>query len=399
MNVYLTAYIYIPVSSVESKEETLRNQVTHKMVHPLLSLISSCSVENIIPVITSEIAMSLRTAKVLCRMSWEAYFPDINVEQFGYKLVDVIFDIPSDTSCFIATRKNAICLCFRGTQSLNNILTDVNITRTEFNPYDDASMNPLVHTGFLCAYLSVQKKIIDTIARLLGAKAHVSDHEITPELVRKNTISMTGNINSNIELLNQGLQRVMSALPFYESNEEQLKQVFNEKFVSNFAPPEIFESVESIADDLELPSNLISGKKIYLTGHSLGGALASLCAFDLRSKFRELDENSIESYTFGSPRVGNIGFSLAYNRKIPCTYRFVNNDDIVPSIPQVLFLYRHVGIEISCDEFGNVVENPSFVERSLKRGVSVADHSLTKYCAGLDIAAQQKTNLILQRNR
>ena len=47
---------------------------------------------------------------------------------------------------------------------------------------------------------------------------------------------------------------------------------------------------------------------IVVTGHSLGGAMATLAAYDLRKLFMP-----IELINFGSPRVGNKEFAAAFN--------------------------------------------------------------------------------------
>jgi triacylglycerol lipase len=73
------------------------------------------------------------------------------------------------------------------------------------------------------------------------------------------------------------------------------------------------------------------GCKIWITGHSLGGALATLFA----SRYG----NAQGVYTFGSPRVGNEVFNKNFEAKI---YRIVNNDDIVPRVPPP-GKYVHVG--------------------------------------------------------
>ena len=65
---------------------------------------------------------------------------------------------------------------------------------------------------------------------------------------------------------------------------------------------------------------------IYLTGHSLGGALATLAALYLPI------DGLAACYTFGSPRVGDSG--LADRNRVPI-YRIVNGVDPIPSLPPV----------------------------------------------------------------
>jgi len=86
-----------------------------------------------------------------------------------------------------------------------------------------------------------------------------------------------------------------------------------------------------------------------VTGHSLGGALASLAAADLN--YNGLPVERV--YTFGAPRVGNLGWAFFYNEMLNLkgrTFRVVNERDPVPHIPYtgVTFMrgYHHVGIEI-----------------------------------------------------
>lgn len=76
---------------------------------------------------------------------------------------------------------------------------------------------------------------------------------------------------------------------------------------------------------------------IYITGHSLGGALAQIAAAVLGS------DQIAACYTFGSPRVGNSIFDLWVK---PPSYRVINYADIVPQVPfPVPFIldYRHSG--------------------------------------------------------
>ncbi len=66
------------------------------------------------------------------------------------------------------------------------------------------------------------------------------------------------------------------------------------------------------------------GRTLYLTGHSLGGALALIAT-------REMASDSYGAcYTFGSPRVGRFGFALDIKTPI---YRVVNANDLIPRLP------------------------------------------------------------------
>ena len=71
-------------------------------------------------------------------------------------------------------------------------------------------------------------------------------------------------------------------------------------------------------------------KKIVFTGHSLGGALATLASCYFAIVFRDA---SINCVTFGSPRVGCSNFTNTFNKYCNKSYRFVNENDPVPSLP------------------------------------------------------------------
>ena len=69
-----------------------------------------------------------------------------------------------------------------------------------------------------------------------------------------------------------------------------------------------------------------------ITGHSLGGALASFCAFDL-SISNIVDGTRITKYTFGEPRVGDPTWAHDYDTLVPNSYRVIHNADLVPHVP------------------------------------------------------------------
>jgi predicted lipase len=93
-----------------------------------------------------------------------------------------------------------------------------------------------------------------------------------------------------------------------------------------------------------------SGVLLYLTGHSLGAALATLCAQRLATG-RGYPIQSL--YTFGSPRVGNPEFAAQYQTRLgPRTYRLVNNEDLVTRVPPRSVGYEHIGEMVYIDDAG-----------------------------------------------
>ncbi|MGD7054464.1 lipase family protein [Sutcliffiella horikoshii] len=75
---------------------------------------------------------------------------------------------------------------------------------------------------------------------------------------------------------------------------------------------------------------LSASKTLFITGHSLGGALAALFSLDcaVNTNF-----SSLYMYSFGAPRVGNEAFANLYNEYVPGSIRFVNLADLVPFVP------------------------------------------------------------------
>jgi hypothetical protein len=90
---------------------------------------------------------------------------------------------------------------------------------------------------------------------------------------------------------------------------------------------------------------------LYITGHSLGGAMAAMTAAMLRheSKFRRLAERLRAVYTFGLPMIGDPSFARACQRDDflrEHVFRYVNDNDVVPHLPpKTSGPFRHFGRE------------------------------------------------------
>ena len=92
-------------------------------------------------------------------------------------------------------------------------------------------------------------------------------------------------------------------------------------------------------------------QKLFLTGHSLGGALATLSAIRLVKSGQPV--NAL--YTYGSPRVGNRDFRSEFNRLLlDRAFRFVNDEDGVARLPMKALGYCHVGQKFRFDRSGQL---------------------------------------------
>lgn len=161
---------------------------------------------------------------------------------------------------------------------------------------------------------------------------------------------------------------------------------------------------------------------VFFTGHSLGGALATLAALDFEMhskprinrylKYEQRYELSsicnmnidnifdtimnvyskrviVESskkvlvtttmYNFGSPKVGNWAFAEHYDKIVPDSFRIVVDGDLVSAVPPTTD-YAHIGTQVIVDSIGagSIIIDPSFVETHLHTSIktSVSVHSL-----------------------
>lgn len=131
--------------------------------------------------------------------------------------------------------------------------------------------------------------------------------------------------------------------------------------------------------------------RIFTTGHSLGGALASLCAYTVTNMLRRMDYPipEVTAYTYGQPRMGNRTFRRIYNNTVPRSFRVVNESDVV--VTMTMFGGYHVGIEVDVDRNGNFIVKPTEIEKLFPptkgRGMAVVNHLMLNYGVSLNAIA------------
>jgi predicted lipase len=85
--------------------------------------------------------------------------------------------------------------------------------------------------------------------------------------------------------------------------------------------------------------------QIWITGHSLGASLATLCASDTAIAGGRANL----TYTFAGPRVGWHDYSGWFKQWWGPIFRIVNEWDVVWHTPTALMGYEHVGSEVLID--------------------------------------------------
>jgi hypothetical protein len=108
----------------------------------------------------------------------------------------------------------------------------------------------------------------------------------------------------------------------------------------------VHEGFLSVYNSLSLEPLKVSS--LTVCGHSLGAALATMLAYDVRivKDGTGINWPEVKAFTFGSPRVGDASFEIQYSCADIPTARYVNRYDLVPTLPLGQLGYEHVGTEI-----------------------------------------------------
>ncbi len=184
-----------------------------------------------------------------------------------------------------------------------------------------------------------------------------------------------------------------SALNDILADLEIIKASWSSKPNTGFVHRGFKEEVDKVyADILQSVLQNSANKNIWVTGHSLGAAMATQIAAKLIE-----DACKIQCvYTFGSPRAGDAEFANWCDKHLT-HQRFVNNNDIVPCVPTFL-RWRHSGqcnyikssgtvMKLGFLSMARVLDKGSAIVIALfdARLDAVADHSMDDYVRQLGL--------------
>ncbi|MBW4511507.1 MAG: hypothetical protein KME64_34115 [Scytonematopsis contorta HA4267-MV1] len=249
-----------------------------------------------------------------------------------WKCVHSFWSTAASARGFILKRTtgNQYVLVFRGsiiteqgTVDLTNIATCID---WEFVNYGSTLIQRIkVARGFLLAFESVSDEIIIFFKTLLGKLKPIDFQKLYQLNPLRQLACATAIARAGAILLGDD----------FEKNAKKLiEQAVEDGEVGN---NDDIKAILNYEEEALLTAKASNPIEIYVTGHSLAGGLANLCALALRREFgvREDSGMGIKVYTFGGVKTGNKDFAEYYNQQIGLgfSYRVENVLDPVPSIP------------------------------------------------------------------
>ena len=235
-------------------------------------------------------------------------------------------DLRPSTQCLVlkSPKTHSIVVAFRGTalfeRDARDIFTDLQILPSEMWGEEDPDVQ--VHHGFMQAYQrDIYRRPAKGGSTAAGASATTAEGEASPD--GESEASEGGAAGLSVD------KPEHSALGVGARIEEILEKALK--------APDVVES--------GVPWT------IYLTGHSLGAALALLCTYRLAV----LDKGGIpgsamvKAVTFGMPRVGNVAFREKMKRSKAQVWQVQNGSDIGTNVPSMKG-YAHPGYTIRISE-------------------------------------------------
>jgi len=220
---------------------------------------------------------------------------------YGLTKAELFYEEVTDTKGMVFWGNNTIAVAFEGTSSFENALTDINFLKVYHPPTRTAPMSSSWGSKLIPVPVRVHKGFLNAWTK------------------------------------NGFDQRVLA----------KIHQIINEEFS--------YQDIESNTD-----SRSGSAISVYVTGHSLGGALATLAAHAIKSAHPSVD---MTVYTFGSPRVGNKSFAYEYNTLVNNHFGLISGQDPVSRQPKGW--YKRVGDRVLIDNLGDIIVRPTYLEMHL----------------------------------
>ncbi|CAI5452114.1 unnamed protein product [Caenorhabditis angaria] len=222
-------------------------------------------------------------------------------------------------------------------------------TSTQYTiPYNDATARKKLIYASGAAYGSNPQACLDKVFNGAQLRRRVEtrcDASPTDKCVGYTAVStddkaiiivFRGTTN-NVQLIMEGLETIFTYHTPWSAG-GVVSTYFNDGFLNLWNG--------GIKDDFNTLVAKYPGYQVWITGHSLGGAMASLAASYITYN-KLYDNTKVQLVTFGEPRVGDQAYATSFDKYVPNGFRVTHAHDPVPHLPtQNLQNYTHHKAEV-----------------------------------------------------
>ncbi|XP_020238846.1 phospholipase A(1) DAD1, chloroplastic [Cajanus cajan] len=218
---------------------------------------------------------------------------------------------------------------------------------------------------------------VTTQSSYIGFVAVCDDKEEIKRLGRRDIVIAYRGTTTCLEWL-ENLRATLTHLPmpckrwttFHKDQTQTTTPMVQSGFLNLYTSPCKSENSESLQHMVRKEISQIlqdyAGEPLSLTvtGHSLGAALATLTAYDIKATFISRLSMTTTVVSFGGPRVGNRRFRQQLEKQGTKVLRIVNSDDVVTKVPG-LVLHVGEGHEMR-EQSGHVAEVQRWINKMEK---------------------------------
>ncbi|KAI7892633.1 Alpha/Beta hydrolase protein [Mucor mucedo] len=224
---------------------------------------------------------------------------------------------------YIVEKENDVLLVFRGTNPLNiqNYVTNIDADLTAISSAREDMGR--VHKGFW-----------DAMGATTSSDNLLDTHRSSDIRVDINSTSLYQSITTAV----LAIARIMKLLSFniFANVIDPIDASWSGNDSSVVRHQSMYTQAEGLILKIFQDTAMEKGKtkKLYVTGHSLGGALATVFVAKMIQCDSPLIDYFSGLYTYGQPNIGDEDFGKSFGPEITCKiFNHTYNNDVVPRVP------------------------------------------------------------------